>query len=86
MIGKLDRCLAAKKETVEYSGFKEKERVAGLVSLSQAPKNAPARAVDPSDAGEDRQYTNIDLLSHSTIGAKSTPPPTVPSTSGNTTS
>ena len=50
LVHKLDKRLAAKKETVEYTGFKQKEIVA--VSLSFVPKNAPAWAVDKADAGE----------------------------------
>eukprot|EP00731_Ephydatia_muelleri_P034664 Em0071g5a len=52
LVHKLDKRLAAKKETVEYTGFKQKERVAGLVSLSLVPNNAPAWAVDKADAAE----------------------------------
>eukprot|EP00731_Ephydatia_muelleri_P017439 Em0010g537a len=80
LVHKLDKRLAAKKETVEYTGFKQKERVAGLVSLSLVPKNAPAWAVDKADAGEFysksstelvAKRTRTELSTHKDIGSSS---------------
>ena len=77
LIHKLDKRLAAKKETVEYTGFKQKERVAGLVSLSLVPKNAPAWAVDKADAGNCKQQQHCIHESHLTAEAQSTPSPII---------
>lgn len=56
MIAKLDKRLAAK-ETAKSAyaiGFKRRERIARLLSVSQAPSTAPAWAVtdDVSNPGE----------------------------------
>ncbi|KAL5517950.1 hypothetical protein EMCRGX_G003600 [Ephydatia muelleri] len=66
LVHKLDKRLAAKKETVEYTGFKQKERVAGLVSLSLVPNNAPAWAVDKADAGEFYSKSSTELVAKRT--------------------
>ena len=48
MIAKLDKRLAAKEiAKSDYAvGFKRRERIAGLLSASQAPSTAPAWAID----------------------------------------
>ena len=52
LILKLDKRLAAQKETTEYTGFKQKERVSRLLSVPSVPKNAPAWAVETADGSE----------------------------------
>ena len=53
MIAKLDQRLAANEKKSDYVGFKRRERVAGLLSVSEPPSTAPAWAVgDGSEHGE----------------------------------
>lgn len=59
MIAKLDKRLAAKEiAKSDYAvGFKRRERIAGLLSASQAPSTAPAWAIDDvSNPGEIQLY------------------------------
>jgi hypothetical protein len=52
MIAKLDKRLAANERKFDI-GFKPRERIAGLLSASEAPSTAPAWAVhDGSNPGE----------------------------------
>ncbi|KAL5509937.1 hypothetical protein EMCRGX_G005387 [Ephydatia muelleri] len=72
MIAKLDQRLAANEKKSDYVGFKRRERVAGLLSVSEPPSTAPAWAVgDGSEHDHDKsmgldvQTDGISLAEHS---------------------
>lgn len=59
MIGKLDKRLAAKESAKSDIGFKRRERIAGLLSTSQAPSTAPAWAVNVQDVSNPDASTPV---------------------------